>query len=113
MALVPAPPSLEAALDARVDARIQALLLAVKRPEFVHQRIVQEVTGMPGTDYLDYARAGDFPTWKVRRLVYAKSADVIAFIEAHPARPNRSNDMSTAEADGLARVGARRVMRTA
>lgn len=91
-----------------VDAAVHRRVAEVKRPEFVQQRTVQDVTGMPAVDYLEHGRDGEFPTFKVRRLVFAKTSDVVAFIESHRTR-SATSDGGNTEAKLLARVGARRV----
>ncbi len=106
------PDPLVGLLDARIEARIESALVAARRPAFVHQRIVEMVTGLPADDFLEHGRDGAFTTWKVRRLVFARTDDVIAFIEAHPVTSHAANDSTPdVESQVLARVGARRVAR--
>ena len=77
---------------------------------YVNQRTVEAIVGLPRRDYLREAAAGSFPTTKVRRLVTARTEDVIAFFEGRmrTARALPAND-ATPETKALARVGARRV----
>ena len=79
-------------------------------PTFVTQRNVEAVIGYPKRDYLRDARDGLFPSTKQRRLIVARTEDVIAFFEARmrTARALPAND-ATPETKALARVGARRV----
>jgi hypothetical protein len=79
------------------------------RPEYVHQRSVERVVGVPSSAFLAAARAGAFASSKRQRLVYARRVDVVAWLEAS-ARPSAANDVATPdEARALARVGARRI----
>lgn len=103
--------SLDAALRAAVTVEVARMVADLARPELVSQRTVLAVVGLPAVDYLEDARAGAFPSWKVRRLVMARTVDVVAYVQAHPAKPRSvaSNDAGDAEASTFARFGARRV----
>jgi hypothetical protein len=100
-------------LDELLEARMREIALEVKTPPaFVHQRNVEAVVGVPRRQFLQDAKARQFPTTKQRRLVFARTADVVAFYELRlrvQASPV-AND-ADAEAIALARVGARRVAR--
>ncbi len=93
--------------DVRRIAREEA-----RRPEFVHQRNVEAVVGVPRRTYLRDARASAFPHTREARLILARTDDVVGFYElrirvkAAPA----AND-ANAETLEFARVGARRVAR--
>jgi hypothetical protein len=82
------------------------------RPEFLSQRSVEAVVGLPRRDYLRLAREGAYTTTRERRLVIARTADVVAFVEQRialrEAEPENDHD---AEAIAFSRVGARRVSR--
>jgi hypothetical protein len=84
------------------------------RPELVHQRTVESVVGLPPRDFLSAAHAGRFPFTKERRLILARTVDVLAYFEERlqrrPPAVAVANDAS-AEDRALARVGARRVVR--
>jgi hypothetical protein len=107
--------SLDAVLTAAVLAEVARRVAELRRPELVTQRTVEAVLGMPAVDFLEDARAGAFPSWKIRRLVFAKTIDVVAYVTAHPAKPRRAANVASnnndAEARAFARVGARRVAR--
>jgi hypothetical protein len=81
------------------------------RPEHVTQRTVLAVVGLPAIDFLEDARAGAFPSWKVRRLVFAKTVDVVAYLKSHPTKPRdvAAGNGKDAEAAIFAKYGARRV----
>jgi hypothetical protein len=98
---------LNAALEAAADASVQKRAAELRRPVFVNQRTIENVVGMAAVDFLEHARLGAFPSWKERRVVYARTADVVAFIEAHPVVPKTETE--TGEAAVLAMVGARRL----
>ncbi len=80
------------------------------RPDFVHQKSVEAVVGLPRRDFLRLSRAKAWASTKNRRLVIARTADVIAYLETHVAlrecMPANVVDIETAT---LARVGARRI----
>lgn len=66
-----------------LEARMRELVHEeLGRPEYVTQRTVQAVTGMPSRDYLRHCRDGAWPVRSDRRLRYAKTAVVLAWIEA-------------------------------
>jgi hypothetical protein len=101
------------------EAELEALMRKVAheeaRPILVNQRTVLAVVGLPAGAFLTAARAGAFQSSKLRRLVFAKTADVVAYVEAHPVTP-RIKQVAVASGDDeearlLARVGARRVAR--
>jgi hypothetical protein len=97
-------------LDRRMDARIEAAIVAAQRPIFVHQRSVERVLGLPGEEYLEAARAGEFETWRRKRLTFARTSDVASYLESFPsAKSAVASPANDAEAVALARVGARRV----
>ncbi|MFO0742366.1 MAG: hypothetical protein U0270_41210 [Labilithrix sp.] len=91
--------------DVRRIARDEA-----KRPVFTHQRRVEGDLGIPPKEYLTAAHAGMFLWTKERRLIIARTADVIAWLER---RITHRNVKPANDADGetiaLGRVGARRV----
>jgi hypothetical protein len=97
----------EAALEARIRqiAREEAA-----RPEFLHQRNVEQIAGIPGRQYLRDAHAKRFPSSKERRLLVARTSDVVAYyaLRIATAAAPAANDAS-AETIALARVGCRRV----
>jgi hypothetical protein len=104
---------LNAALMAAADASVGRKLAELQRPELVSQRTVLAVVGMGRRDYMDHCRAGDWPSYCDRRLRYSRTADVLAWLQAHPAKPDTaakvaSND-NDAEAAIFAKYGARRV----
>lgn len=76
-------------------------------PIFLTQETVREVIGVPPREYMRAAREGLFPSTKLRRKILARTADVIAFLEARLAK--RAPLALVTEATALARVGARRV----
>jgi hypothetical protein len=80
------------------------------RPLFVHQRSAERVLGLPGRDFLRGAHAGHFAWTKERRLIIAKTSDVVAWLERRLAyrdtKPANDEDVETI---AFARVGARRV----
>jgi hypothetical protein len=98
----------EDAFDERVRKVIRE---EMQRPEFVHQRTVTLIVGLPRTTYLDLARRKVFPSTKERRLVLARTADVLAHFESRlgrrPSKP--AHVPRTPEEIAFARVGARRV----
>ena len=85
----------------------------MQRPQFVHQRTVAHVAGLPGRAYLRAHRAGAFPTTVIQRLVLARTADVLAYVERQLkiATTPAANGNADPESLTLARVGARRVSR--
>lgn len=96
-----------AALDARIAAIVEK---CTQRPEYVSQRTVLAVVGIEPRDYLHHARNGAFPSAKVRRVVLARTTDVIAWLDGRVrrARVKPAKALSPRDA-ALARVGARRV----
>ena len=99
--------------EAALERRMREIARAESaRPEFVHQRIVERVVGIPGRQYLRDARDRRFATAKERRLVIARTADVLEYYGTRiaTARPTPSNDANV-ETIAFARVGARRVAR--
>ena len=81
------------------------------RPEYVTQRSVEAVVGLARREFTRLARAGEIPTHKERRLIIARTADVIAWIEMRlrVASAPAANLNADPETIALARVGARRV----
>jgi hypothetical protein len=76
---------LSAEANAELDRYIRRVATQVTaHPTHVSQRTCTAVCGVPKEDFLEAARRGDFPSCKVRRLVLAKTADVVAWIESHP-----------------------------
>ena len=111
-----APIDLNALLQAAAETGVRKCAAELARPVFVHQRSVEQVCGVPGHAFLDFAHAGDFPTWKVRRLVFAETEAVVAFIKTNPVTAEGAayvprNARERAEEAAFARVGARRVSR--
>jgi hypothetical protein len=102
-------PEVMSGLLALVRTEVRACLAEDRaRPELVHQRNVEAVVGLPARDYLRLARAGAFACVKDRRLVIARTDDVLAVFERRMAVPG-PNDTADAEARALSRVGGRRV----
>jgi hypothetical protein len=103
--------SLDAALRVAARAAVDERVAELSRPVLATQRTIERIVGMPQREFLRLARAGAFESWKVRRCVYARVADVIAFVERHPVRPRAlaTNVADDALDAALARVGARRV----
>jgi hypothetical protein len=101
------------ALDARIAAAVAARIEELQRPSHVTQRSVLSLVGMPAGTFLEAARAGEFASYKVQRLVFAKLEDVLAYIEAHPVRrslsANDAEPTASSEAKMLGRAGFRRV----
>jgi hypothetical protein len=80
------------------------------RPDFVHQRNVETVVGLPRRDYLRMSRANAWHSHKHRRLVIARTSDVIAYLETHIGlREYAPANVVDIESATLARVGARRI----
>lgn len=81
-------------------------------PAFVHQRTSEAVCGLPRREFLRLARAGAFASTRERRLVIARTADVMAYVESRismrEVKPGNDHD---AEAVAFSLVGARRVSR--
>lgn len=80
------------------------------RPPLVHQRTVESVIGVPRRDYLSAASRKAFPVTKERRLVIAKTVDVLAYFELR-LRTSTAAPANDEDPEGLAfaRAGARRV----
>jgi hypothetical protein len=104
---VSAPAGFDELLRQHVAEEVERRCAELERPELVTQRNVAAVVGMPERDYLRHVRAGDWPAWKDRRLRYSRTADVVAWVQAHPAR-NAAPD-SDAEERAFARAGLRRI----
>jgi hypothetical protein len=98
----------ESALDERIReiARQES-----RRPAFVNQRTVEQVVDLPRRHYLRLARAGGFPTVHERRLVIARTADVLRVFESRMCTTSANDALvaDDAESVALARIGARRV----
>lgn len=80
-------------------------------PLFVTQRTVEIVIGIPPRDYLRAARSKSFASTKERRLIIARTSDVVAWLELRlrtTAGAAPANDADP-ESIALARVRARRV----
>jgi hypothetical protein len=92
---------------AQLDARIRAVVLEVARPIYVSQRTVERVVGVPRRDFLRLARDGAFPSTKEKRLVVARTVDVLRYIETRLTL--RARPANVTKIDALGRVGARRV----
>lgn len=91
--------------DVRRIAREEAV-----RPACVHQRSCELVIGLPRRDYLRAAHAGLFPWTKEGRLLIARTADVLGWLERRLVhRDVKPANDSTTETIALSRVGARRV----
>jgi hypothetical protein len=97
-----------AALDARIKAVIRAELA---RPVYVSQRSVESVVGLSRRDYLRLSRCRAWPSTRERRLVVARTVDVLAYVERSIAIRASSADNDSPEDVVLARVGARRISR--
>jgi hypothetical protein len=80
----------------------------IARPLLISQRNVEQVIGLPRRDYLRLARAGEFPSCRERRLVLARTADVLAVFEKRIAvqstRPANLEQGSRMAAAGWKRV---------
>jgi len=100
--------SLDALLAERVAAEVDRRAADLRRPELVTQRSVMAVCGMPAREFLRHCRAGHWPSWADRRLRYARTADVVTWVQAHPT-PWRGAKGEDGEGRALRRVGARRV----
>jgi hypothetical protein len=79
------------------------------RPVYVSQRTVEAVAGLPRRDFLRLARAGAFPSTRERRLVLARTEDVLAYVALKLATGKAPAANDDAEAIAFSRVGARRV----
>jgi DNA polymerase III alpha subunit len=105
------PIGLDALLAEAAARAVEARIAELQRPLVVTQRTVEGVVGLPRRDFLRLARAGAFASTRERRLVLARTADVIAYVERHLAQHVHhdapANDAT--EASVLARVGARRI----
>lgn len=99
--------SLDEAVDEAARRAVAHVLAELQRPELVNQRTVTSIVGMPSRDYLAHCRSGDWPSFADRRLRYARTADVLEWIAAHPARA--AADVRGAEfrrsRSGLRRIG--------
>jgi hypothetical protein len=68
-------------LEAIIEAVASKVLQHVKTlPEYVDQSCAP----IGRREYLRAARCGGFKTWKKGRKVYARRADVVAWVEAEP-----------------------------
>ena len=96
----------ERAVAAAVDARVAEL----KRPDYLTQRSVEQVCSMPAHDFLRHCREGHWPSWCDRRVRYAKTKDVIAWLESHPVKVRAANDADEeAKVFAKSRSGIRRI----
>lgn len=78
-------------------------------PICVSQRTSLVVLSVPPRDFLAAARAGEFASSKVGRLVIARTEDVLAWIDLHRVTPRTPVDEGAELDAALAAVGARRV----
>jgi hypothetical protein len=103
----PETSSLDDHLRLAAERAVEAAAERLARPTFVSQRTVLAVVGLPARDFLRGARAGAFASSKARRLILARTDDVVAYVDAHHVEPHvaPANDFDAA----LARIGARRV----
>lgn len=82
----------------------------LQRPIYVTQRTVEAITSLPRRDYLRLSRAGAWPSTTERRLVIARTSDVIDYVERRLAcRGGSAANDADAETIALGLVGARRV----
>ena len=99
--------------DARAEllAEMRAIVHAeAERPEFVSQRTCERWLSIPSRDFLRAARAGAFLVAKThRRLLLARTVDVVEWIERHRVARDAANDPADDLDAALASVGARRV----
>jgi hypothetical protein len=100
--------TLDAVVADFVTSAVEARIGEIHRPELVTQRTVTAVVGMPKRDFLGHCRARDWPCWVDGRLRYAKTADVVAWIMAHPMIPLPSPDDAEARAFARSRSLIRR-----
>jgi hypothetical protein len=100
--------ALDAALADAVRAEVERRITDLQRPELVHQRNVEAVVGLPRRDYLRLARELAFPSTRERRLVVAKTKDVLEAFERRMRLP-AANDGTPEFAHS--RSGLRRVAR--
>ena len=98
-------------LTERIDAAVSARAAELRRPELVSQRTVAAVVGLPAADFLRLSRAGAWPSTKERRLVVARTADVLAIFTLRLAQRAAVNDAADPLDAALARVGGRRAPR--
>lgn len=96
-------------VHAAIACAVKAEAAELARPIYVNQKTVFDVLSMPGVRFLEVARAEPpgFPSFKEQRLIYAKTADVAAYIELHPAR--RDERPVDRESETFARLGIRRI----
>jgi hypothetical protein len=93
---------------AALDQRIREIVRDEARPLYVSQRNSAAVLGIDARAYLSAARSGAFPSTKIRRVVTARTADVVAWLDARIAARAMPENVTPIDA-ALARVGARRV----
>ncbi len=103
--------------QAALEALIRKIAHEEARPMLVNQRAVAAVLGMSRGNYLGHCRAGDWPSFADRRVRYSRTADVVVWLTRHPVTPRRTLVAVACNEDEearlLARVGARRVARSA
>jgi hypothetical protein len=78
-------------------------------PERVSQRTVERWTSVPARVYLAAVRRGEIEASKVRRLVFAETRAVVAWVDTHRVEATKGfRDPKLAEfAEALASVGGR------
>jgi hypothetical protein len=105
--------SVDDLIEVAAERAVMRLAAELTRPELVSQRTVLAVVGLPAIDFLEDARAGRFASRKVRRLVFARTVDVLAWIERHPVAPSTAaaKVAGDEEARVFSKYGARRVGR--
>ena len=102
-------PQFDRLLGDLVAAEVARRIAELQRPEYVTQRTVAAICGMPARDYLRHCRLGHWPVTADRRLRLSRTADVLAWIEGHPVQVRAANDSSEAELFAKSRSGLRRV----
>jgi hypothetical protein len=98
--------TIDTLLAEQIDAAVTRRAAELQRPELVTQRTCEAVIGIPAGDYLRLSRAGAWPTARERRLVVARTADVLAVYALRLERRAAANDADPLDA-ALARVGGR------
>jgi hypothetical protein len=78
------------AFSSLIDERIEARARELARPLLCHQRNCEAIAGVPSREFLRLARDGAFPTAKEKRLVVAKTADVLAYFEMRMRAPSQA-----------------------
>lgn len=104
--------SLDALLREVVAAAVHEEAARLARPLYVTQRTSLAIVGLPPRDFLRLALEGRFPSTKEKRLVLARTEDVVRYVDAHRREVRPANDYGEEQDDldaSLAKVGARRV----